>query len=65
MCTTPEHAFKEKSTKLLFLLPLRTIYNVRHPVQYQHKRRLYEQTYRQMDDMKSSFLKLAGHLKDG
>ena len=27
MPITAEHAFKEKSTKLLFLLPLRTIYN--------------------------------------
>ena len=27
MPITPKHAFKEKSTKLLILLPLRTIYN--------------------------------------
>ena len=27
MPITPEHAFKEKSTKLLILLPLRTSYN--------------------------------------
>ena len=27
MPITPEHAFKEKSTKLLILLSLRTIYN--------------------------------------
>ena len=27
MPITPEHAFEEKSTKLLILLPLRTIYN--------------------------------------
>ena len=27
MPTSPEHAFKEISTKLLILLPLRTIYN--------------------------------------
>ena len=27
MCNAAEHAFKEKSTKLLILLPLRTIYN--------------------------------------
>ena len=27
MPITPEHGFKEKSTKLLTLLPLRTIYN--------------------------------------
>ena len=27
MPIAPEHAFKEKSTKLLILLPLRTIYN--------------------------------------
>ena len=36
MPTAPEYAFKEKSTKLLILLPLRTIknrhFNVRHPV---------------------------------
>ena len=27
MPIAPEHAFEEKSTKLLILLPLRTIYN--------------------------------------
>ena len=33
MPITPKHAFKEKSTKLLILLPLRTIYN--HTFQYE------------------------------